>query len=161
MDIETFALTPRDWVPNNATLPVVLYRGVMPTGACEAVAGAFEDLFDRHGWPPQWRDGIYDYHHYHSTAHEVLGVASGWARLTIGGPGGREIEVTTGDAILLPAGTGHCCVEAGEDFLVVGAYPMGQDWDICRAAPDAQALHRIASLPLPALDPVLGTKNPA
>ena len=159
MDTESFHLTPHAWVPNNAVLPVVLYRGAMPPGACEAVASAFEEVFDRHGWPPQWRDGVYDFHHYHSTAHEVLGVAGGWARLIIGGPGGREIEVTSGDAILLPAGTGHCCFEADEDFLVVGAYPEGQAFDICRQAPDAQARHRMTALLLPPLDPVIGEKS--
>lgn len=159
MDTEAFLLPPGDWVPNNAVLPVVLYRAALPPGVCEAVASAFEDLFDRHGWPPQWRDGIYDYHHYHSTAHEVLGVAAGWARLMIGGPDGREIAVASGDAILLPCGTGHCCIEADDDFLVVGAYPQGQDWDICRAAPDEAARHRMIALPLPPFDPVLGAKN--
>jgi uncharacterized protein YjlB len=159
MDVQSFRLKPHKWVPNNAGLPVVLYRGVLSPEGCETVAHAFEDLFRRHGWPPQWRDGIYDYHHYHSTAHEVLGIASGAAQLTIGGPGGRVIEVSAGDALLLPVGTGHCCCAADKDFLVVGAYPEGQDWDICRDAPDQAKLRRIGSLPLPPLDPVLGQKS--
>jgi len=154
--VETLLLAEHDWVPNNARLPVILCRHAITVGEVEATASAFETAFRSNGWPPQWRDGIFDYHHYHSTAHEAVGIVSGNARLILGGPKGQDIAVEAGDALILPAGTGHCCVEATKDFLVVGAYPDGQDWDICREAPDASTRKRIADLPVPLSDPLLG-----
>lgn len=160
MKVESFVLPEHDWVPNNPKLPVLIYRSAAETLDCEQTARAFEAMFARNGWPPQWRDGVYDYHHYHSTAHEVLGVAAGSATLTIGGPGGRDVDLRTGDALLLPTGTGHRSVKASDDFLVVGAYPNGQDWDICREAPSDEARKRMANLPVPELDPIAGTDGP-
>lgn len=156
MKVESFILPEHEWVPNNPRLPVLIYRAAVDAGSKEERAKAFEDAFKINGWPPQWRDGIYGYHHYHSTAHEALGVAAGSAALTIGGPGGRDIRVKAGEALVLPTGTGHRCLEASEDFLVVGAYPQGQDWDICREAPSDDARRRMAALPIPGADPIEG-----
>lgn len=153
--IEHFMLHENGWVPNNERLPVLYYRCVLE-GEGEATASRFERRFAANLWPPQWRDTIYDYHHYHSTAHEVLGMARGTARLMLGGEGGHELEVCAGDALLLPVGTGHRRIEASEDFLVVGAYPQGQEWDICRHAPSDSARRRMNDLPNPALDPIEG-----
>ncbi|WP_394687339.1 cupin [uncultured Xanthomonas sp.] len=156
MSLDHWQLPPHDWVPNHPFLPVLHYRQCVGT----IDADGFERRFAAHGWPPQWRDGIYDYHHYHSTAHEVLGVARGSARVLLGGPGGIEVALAAGDALLLPAGTGHCRLSASADFMVVGAYPDGQDWDICREAPTAEMLQRIANVPFPSSDPLLGAEGP-
>lgn len=155
MEVESFLLAENGWVPNNARLPVVVYRAALEREG-DDLSERFEALFAEHGWPPDWRDGVFDYHHYHSSAHEALGVFAGGATLELGGPGGRQVEVAAGDALLLPAGTGHRCVSASEDFAVVGAYPQGQAWDICREAPDDAARARITALPDPRHDPVTG-----
>jgi uncharacterized protein YjlB len=146
-------LKPNGWMPNN-TLPVLLYRNALPvTGD---LATTMERLFTANGWPPQWRNGVYPFHHYHSTAHEVLGFAAGHADLILGGEGGTPVTVHAGDIAVLPAGTGHCRITASEDFLVIGAYPPDEHWDICRTAATPEVFARMRSVSFPASDPVTG-----
>ncbi len=152
---ETLLLDPHDWVPNNPDLPVLHYRqGLQQIGAL--APDDAEAMLDRNGWPARWRGSVFSYHHYHSTAHEVLAVFDGRARVVLGGPGGREVELGTGDVVVLPAGTGHCLIKAEDNFQIIGAYPAGQAWDICREAPDEAMLRRIAEVPYPASDPLEG-----
>jgi uncharacterized protein YjlB len=122
-----------------------------------------ERTIGRNHWRPEWRDGIYGFHHYHSTAHEVLGIARGRARVVLGGPGGEKLALFAGDVVVLPAGTGHKLVDSSGDFLVVGGYPNGQEWDLIRAddaVPTAEAEERIARVALPECDPLFGPAGP-
>jgi uncharacterized protein YjlB len=152
---EMFHLSRNGWVPNNELLPVLVYRGALDP-KLKHLALNFERLFLKNGWPPQWRNGVYDFHHYHSTAHEVLGFAAGDALLLLGGEGGTEVAVHKGDVMVLPAGTGHCLLERSTNLLVVGAFPPEQDWDICRTAPTEEMMEKMHALKFPKSDPVLG-----
>lgn len=138
----------------NSRLPLLIY----PAAVEDASPEAMEALFQENAWPPAWRASVYTYHHYHSTAHEVLGVARGWARLMLGGPQGREFEVRAGDVVVIPAGVAHRRLDSGDGFLMVGAYPPGQDWDLLRGEPGDRpaADASIATVPLPRTDPVEG-----
>lgn len=150
-----------DGVTPNHRFPVLLYRGE-PASGCDAAA-AFEGLFAANRWPPQWRYGIFPFQHYHSTAHEVLGVTTGRARVQLGGEQGPIVELSAGDAVVLPAGTGHCRIEENYGFEVVGAYPANRAGpDLIRADPGEHdaAVERIARVPLPEADPVAGADGP-
>jgi len=151
-------LAENGWVPNNLHLPVLIYRRVFTPD--ENGVETAQQLFEKNGWPAQWVDGIYPYHHYHSNAHEVLAIARGEARLMLGGPEGKEVTVRGGDIVLLPAGTGHCNLHSSDDFTVVGAYPPDQQFDLCRGAPTPEMLAAIANAPFPHCDPVYGEKGP-
>ena len=149
---ETFVLPPDELMPNSP-LPVVIYRNVEVAGE---PTRDFETLFEANGWRGSWRNGVYDFDHYHSNAHEVLGVARGNATLQLGGDAGQPVEVAAGDVLVLPAGTGHRRIAASTDFTVIGAYPPGQEhYDICRTR-SAEADLRISKLARPRTDPVYG-----
>jgi uncharacterized protein YjlB len=157
---ETFVFRDDGLIPNN-TLPLIVRRGAIPPSAGDP-ARAFEATFRSNGWRGTWRDSIFDYHHYHSTSHEVLGVAAGSATVRFGGEGGETIGLAAGDVVVIPAGVGHARLKASDDLLVVGAYPNGMDYDLIRADPAAieAARRRIAAVPVPASDPVDGPEGP-
>jgi uncharacterized protein YjlB len=138
----------------NSRLPLLIYKAAVANPSPEAM----EALFSRNGWPPGWRSTVFTYHHYHSTAHECLGIAAGSGRLMLGGPKGREFEVSAGDVIVIPAGVAHQRLSSSPDWLVVGAYPPGQAWDLLRGDPADRVFadRAIAKVPLPATDPVEG-----
>jgi uncharacterized protein YjlB len=157
MRLETWPAPPGDRIPNHPSFPVLVYRAV------DAVMGdpdAARALFAEHGWGGSWVDGVFDFHHFHSTSHEALAVVAGAATLELGGPQGEAFDVAAGDVLVLPAGTGHRRATARDGFTVVGAYPAGQeDYDLLRgesAEEVAAARERIAALPAPPEDPVGG-----
>jgi uncharacterized protein YjlB len=148
-------------IPNHGHWPFVFYRGVVALPGDLDPAAIMEDLFELNGWKDSWRNGIYDYVHYHSRIHEVLGIARGKGTVRFGGNNGRTVEVKAGDVAILPAGTGHQCLTASSDFLVVGAYPPTGTYDECTKSEDhRQALKTIPKVGRPRKDPVYGTKGP-
>jgi uncharacterized protein YjlB len=154
---ETHHLDDAGAIPNSR-LPVLVYHEV--DGARTARDCA--DLFAGNGWLGAWVDGIYGFHHFHSTAHEVLGIVAGSADVVLGGPGGRRFAVSRGDVLVLPAGTGHCNVGSTADLRVVGAYPNGMWCDLRRGDPAErdEVIANIAAVPVPDSDPVRGTDGP-
>lgn len=146
-------------VPNNP-MPFLVYRGAVDAG--RDPEAAIEQPFGSHGWGAMWRNGVYDFAHYHATVHEVLGVARGRARVQFGGANGQALEIAAGDVAILPAGTGHQCLSASDDFSVVGAYPPGPPMDLQRPTPEnrARALKTIPLVAIPATDPVMGKDGP-
>src|SRR5688572_4920007 len=99
--IEIFHLGPDPDIPNNPVLPVVIYRGALMDE--KDAAAVFEQRFMENGWGGCWRNGIYNYHHFHSNAHEVLGIARGYVMVQLGGATGRICRLEAGDFVVLPA----------------------------------------------------------
>jgi uncharacterized protein YjlB len=152
MELETWRAPAGDRIPNHPRFAVLVYRGVPGIDSPDAA----RELLGRHGWGGSWVNGVFDFHHFHSNAHETLAVVQGSATIELGGPQGDAFEVAAGDVLVLPAGTGHRRRSASGGFTVVGAYPRGQeDYDLLREADDA-ARERIAALGAPPQDPVGG-----
>jgi uncharacterized protein YjlB len=148
-------------VPNHPKWPLILYRGAVHLPDSLDPAAVFEDLFESNGWGDSWRNGIYDYVHYHSRIHEVLGVACGRGKVQFGGNRGRTVNLKAGDVAILPAGTGHKGLGASTDFLVIGAYPPSGTYDVCTTSEDHErALKTISKVARPRKDPVYGNRGP-
>ncbi|MCC9136176.1 cupin domain-containing protein [Pontibacter silvestris] len=160
VSVKPIVLQPNGPIPNNPTLPLLLYQQVV-SGSKDTETW-FKEVFKQNSWTGTWTNGVFNYHHYHSLAHEVLGVAAGFATLVFGGPGGEEVEVKAGDIVVLPAGTGHFKKSASSDFSVVGAYPKGQeDYDICTEDDNMEEKKQnIKLVALPTTDPVAGQDGP-
>jgi len=156
----TFVFKDDGLVPNNP-MPFLVYKQAIDV-ANDHPEKTIEDLFGANNWGDMWRNGIYDYLHYHATVHEALGIARGNARVQFGGERGKEIDVAAGDVAILPAGTGHRCLSASSDFSVVGVYPPGPKMQITRPTPEnhRKALKTIPQVKLPKTDPVRGETGP-
>ena len=154
----TFRFRDDGIVPNHPRWPLIHYRSPVALPKGIDPAAVFEDLFERNGWTDSWRNGVYDYLHFHSRIHEVMGVARGSAVVRFGGNGGGRLSVKAGDVVVLPAGTGHQCLSASKDFLVVGAYPATGTYDVCRTSPaeHARAIKTVPKVVPPRRDPVYG-----
>jgi uncharacterized protein YjlB len=149
-------------VPNNPRLPFIHYRGVVALEKAADPAAVFERLFEDNGWADAWRNGIYDYVHYHPRTHEVLGIARGHARVRFGGDGGKVVRLKAGDVAILPAGTGHQALSASKDLLVVGAYPPSGKYEEYQGSPEehARAKKSVPKVAVPKRDPVYGSEGP-
>ena len=115
--------------PNNADLPTLIYQGALDVSKDDLEA-TVEEVFRANRWGGCWHNGIYTYHHYHSTAHEVLVIYSGEVKVQLGGPEGITLSAYPGDVIIIPAGVAHKNLGSSADFACVGAYPPGQTYDM-------------------------------
>ena len=138
-------------IPNN-TLPILIYKNVLQD---------FEATFKKNGWTNNWMDIILPYDHFHSNTHEVLGLAQGAAKLKIGGENGIELQVETGDVIIMPAGVGHYSLDNSMKYQFIGGYPNGADWNLKTNLEEEQTiLAEIANIPIPNTDPLFGINGP-
>jgi uncharacterized protein YjlB len=148
-------------IPNNPTLPLVLYRGGIVLAGSPDPELLVEKTFADNGWGDMWRNGIYPYAHYHSMIHEAMAIARGRAKVRFGGDNGEEIEIVPGDVVILPAGTGHQCLKHSRDLVVIGAYPPSGKYNLCRTkAEHTKAVATIRKVPLPLTDPAFGREGP-
>ena len=177
--VEHHLLSTTGICPNNDALPLIHYKGAVKMTGGEPESDV-ENVFWGNGWGNGFRGDTFAFHHYHSCAHEVVGCARGSAQIQFGGPDGPILDVTAGDAVLIPAGVVHCRRDDAPGFVSIGAYLPGQSPDVCvyseadaaiaRVTPGiddlevitvgenelAAALARIAGVALPETDPIGG-----
>jgi uncharacterized protein YjlB len=160
-NVEMHTLTDTGVFPNNETLPLLIYGQALNADAPDLIEQV-QKLFEENLWDGSWVDSMYDFHHYHSTAHEVLAICEGQAEIRFGGDYGIALTVSAGDVIIIPAGIAHKRLTAGSTFVVVGAYPQGQGYDMCygEEGERPKADENITRVPLPKSDPIYGPDGP-
>jgi uncharacterized protein YjlB len=141
----------------NSKFPVLLYKAVLEIPALFP-AQFIKGLFDQNNWTNSWKSGIFNYHHYHSNTHEALGVYDGSTTLQLGGDNGPTIQLQKGDVLVIPAGVAHKNLGEEDRVKCVGAYPDGRHYDMNYGSPGERPHtdQDIASVPMPAKDPVFG-----
>lgn len=163
-DVIFHLLGPSGSIPNHSKWPLLVYPAAVEISGPDP-AVAFEELFGANHWPAAWRNGVYPFHHFHTTAHEALGVYSGEVTVLFGGDDGVTITAQPGDVVVLPAGTGHKKISSRGRLGIVGAYPARQHADmnvakLTRAVPSAATIDAVTRVPKPERDPVFGEKGP-
>ena len=161
IDVREYRFEDDGRIPNNPALPLLIYPQVLAEDAREP--SRCRELLSENGWGGSWVNGVFPYHHYHSVSHEVLIVVGGSAEITFGGSEGETVRVEAGDAVVIPAGVGHCRESSGDSFSVVGAYPKGQESYDLRTGEEGErpeVLENIRGVPLPETDPLFGEGGP-
>ena len=146
VSVLSYFCKPHGFFPNNPQLPLLIYQRAFSS---ENDFSFLNKLFEGNSWRKDWEWTIFDYAHYHSTAHELLTIVRGSADFQFEGPQGLIHTVSKGDVIAIPAGVAHRCVE-DRDLWVVGAYPRGQSWDVVRGESTQElleAVDRIVQVP--------------
>lgn len=147
--------------PNNGLLPLMLYRQAVRIDD-DKPADIVKEILETNSWTNSWVDGVYDYHHYHSTAHEVLVVIKGSAQVQFGGPNGITLTIEKGDVVIIPAGVAHKKIADTDGFVCMGAYPEGQEYDMNYGKGGERPVtdENIKNVPLPENDPLYGNDGP-
>lgn len=160
IDVIRYYLKENGNFPNNHRLPLLLYQQAFLLDGNDPVK-FIENHLNENNWKNSWRNGIHDYHHFHSNSHEVLVVCGGKALVMFGGPKGPEEMLKTGDVAILPAGTAHKRIQADDDFLCVGAYPAGKSYDMHTGEDHElkEVKKNIEEVIIPVNDPVFGKEG--
>ncbi|KAJ9619198.1 hypothetical protein H2203_008527 [Taxawa tesnikishii (nom. ined.)] len=153
-------------IPNTSiqNKPLLIYRSAFGS---KASASQIESQLRSVGVvEPQWRYTMYQQSHFHSTSHEVLGIASGEAKLCFGhedNPKKVEEVLRKGDVVVVPAGVAHRLLEDLKGgFEMVGSYPTGCNWDMCYGKKGEEGkIKGIEKLGWFKKDPVYGDEGPA
>ena len=147
--------------PNNALLPLLLYYKAFQIPP-EDSGTIIKEVLETNNWANAWEGGVYDYHHYHSTAHEVLVIRRGSVRIQFGGAGGITLSLEEGDVVIIPAGVAHKKIDDSDGFICIGAYPYGQQYDMNYGKKEERpkADINIKNLTLPENDPLYGKDGP-
>jgi len=141
----------------NSHLPVMFYKNALKLPSLFP-AKFIKKQFKENNWKNSWKSGIFEYHHYHSITHEVMGVYKGKTTLLLGGKKGVKITIEKGDVLIIPAGVAHKNLKKETDVKCVGAYPNGKNYDMNygKAKERPKADKNIRKVKLPKKDPVFG-----
>ena len=149
-----------EW-PNNANYPLIVYCGAYDSER----DGDGRVLLQANGWTSPWAWGVFDFHHYHSTAWEALLCVRGEAEVQFGGPTGPVLHPSAGDLLLVPPGVVHKQLSSGGGFTLLGAYPdhdgcRTPEADTVRGPPTDRQAANIRKCPPPQSCPLFGMKPP-
>lgn len=149
-----------DGIFPNSRYPALLYKGLLDIPMLFPAAHV-KHLFEKNGWSNSWDARIFEYHHYHSLTHEVLGIYKGRTKLQLGGSNGPKIFVEKGDVLVIPAGVAHKNLSDENSVAVIGAYPDGRKYDMNYGKSGERPCtdENIKRVPVPDSDPVLGIKG--
>jgi uncharacterized protein YjlB len=141
----------------NSNLPVIFYKRALDVPLLFP-ATYVKRMFEDNGWTNSWDSGVFEYHHYHSNTHEVLGIYEGETVIQLGGNKGKRLKVDKGDVLIIPAGVAHKNLHEDDDIQCIGAYPNGMSYDMNYGKPGErpQSDENIKQVPLPETDPVYG-----
>jgi uncharacterized protein YjlB len=155
-NIEQIQLQDKGVFPNSR-YPALLYKGILDIPLL--FPGTYiKNQFEKNNWTNSWDAGIFEYHHYHSITHEVVGIYKGQTKLQLGGANGPKIFIEKGDVLVIPAGVAHKNLSGENSVGVIGAYPDGRDYDLNYGKPGERPHtdENIKKVPVPECDPVFG-----
>ena len=91
-----------------------------------------------------------------------MAVIKGRTTLLLGGENGQQVDIQSGDIIVIPAGVAHKNLGEMKDVICIGGYPEGRDFDMNYggAGERPQTDRTIEELQLPATGPLAGREDP-
>ncbi|KTC87685.1 cupin domain-containing protein [Legionella drozanskii] len=158
-DIIQEMISPEAYFPGNPNYPLLIYKQVFSAG--NETPKEIQTRLERNNWDQSWIDSIYDFHHYHSSTHEVLVIISGDGQVQFGGEQGSTHTISAGDVVIIPAGVAHKSLNLSDNFRCIGAYPfnISVDMKLGRVEEYLKAIETVKQIGLPKKDPVFGEKG--